>query len=115
MYLGRIVEQAPTERLFTRPVHPYTQALLSAVPSPDPVRERAKQRIVLVGDVPSPMSPPSGCAFRTRCPHAFDRCSAETPHLTDRGDGQQAACHLDEPPPFVAAVAPRSTESAVDA
>lgn len=94
MYLGRIVEIAEKERLFAAPRHPYTRALLSAAPIPDPKARR--ERIVLEGDVPSPMTPPSGCHFHTRCPFAFDRCRSESPTLRDAGaGGHRVACHLD--------------------
>jgi len=96
MYLGRIVEVADRATLFARPAHPYTRALLSAVPLPDPVAERARERIILRGAVPSPADPPSGCNFRTRCPAAFDRCAVDDPVLTARGDGHLAACHLSD-------------------
>jgi oligopeptide/dipeptide ABC transporter ATP-binding protein len=92
MYLGRIVEIADKEALFEAPLHPYTQALMSAAPVPDPRAKR--ERIVLQGDVPSPVNPPPGCAFHTRCPFAFDRCKVETPPLRTRDDGRQIACHL---------------------
>ncbi len=98
MYLGRIVERAPAEELFAHPAHPYTQALLSAIPIPDPKIERKRKRLVLVGDVPSPLNPPSGCHFHTRCPYVMDRCKTEEPGLTERGAGHVAACHLDEVP-----------------
>jgi oligopeptide/dipeptide ABC transporter ATP-binding protein len=98
MYLGRIVERAPAEELFAHPAHPYTQALLSAIPIPDPKIERKRKRLVLVGDVPSPLNPPSGCHFHTRCPYVMDRCKTEEPALTSRGEGHVAACHLDEVP-----------------
>lgn len=92
MYLGKIVEIADRRSLFANPQHPYTQALLSAVPVPDP--DHVRQRIVLKGDVPSPINPPAGCRFHTRCPFAFDRCSVEEPLLRQTGADQQAACHL---------------------
>jgi oligopeptide/dipeptide ABC transporter ATP-binding protein len=92
MYLGRIVEIAGKEELFARPLHPYTRALLAAAPIPNP-RAR-KERIVLEGDVPSPIAPPSGCHFHTRCPFAFQRCRTEEPVLRDAGGGRQFSCHL---------------------
>ena len=93
MYLGRIVEIGDCDRLYVDPRHPYTQALLSAVPVPNP--SGVSQRIILKGDVPSPMSPPPGCHFHTRCPHAMERCKLEVPLLRDTGNGHQVACHLD--------------------
>ncbi len=98
MYLGRIVEMADRDTLFAAPAHPYTRALLSAVPLPDPAARR--QRIILKGDVPSPIDRPSGCHFHTRCPYVFDRCRTDDPTLTSRGPTQQAACHLDALPPL---------------
>jgi peptide/nickel transport system ATP-binding protein len=95
MYLGRIVELAEAADLYRRPRHPYTQALLSAVPVPDP--EHKRSRIVLQGDVPSPMAPPPGCPFNPRCPYAMDRCRQEVPPLYDVGNGHVSACFLSEP------------------
>ncbi len=101
MYLGKIVEIADRAALFSRPQHPYTQALLSAVPVPDP--DAAKQRIILHGDVPSPINPPSGCRFHTRCPYAFERCSSEEPKMQEVLPGQHVACHLRDDGPAAAA------------
>ncbi len=95
MYLGKIVEIAPKKAIFTRPQHPYTEALLEAVPVPNP--KVRKQRRVLTGDVPSPIHPPSGCRFHTRCPYVEDRCKREEPLLKQVTAGQWAACHLRQP------------------
>jgi oligopeptide transport system ATP-binding protein len=93
MYLGRIVEEADSDALFARPVHPYTNALLSAIPIPDPERNAARERLVLEGDVPSPIDPPSGCRFHTRCPWATEVCAREDPPLVAHLPGHLAACH----------------------
>ncbi|QIA28143.1 ABC transporter ATP-binding protein [Thermaerobacter sp. PB12/4term] len=94
MYLGQVMELAPSDELYLRPQHPYTQALLSAVPIPDPSVERTRERIVLKGDVPSPVNPPRGCPFSTRCPLAEKICFEERPALEEIAPGHWAACHL---------------------
>jgi len=95
MYLGRVMERGPTRRVYDNPRHPYTRALLSAAPVPDPRAPRS--RILLKGEIPSPVNPPSGCVFRTRCPHAAEVCAAAIPSARDLGDGHHAACvRLDE-------------------
>jgi len=93
MYLGKLVEVSPAEELYRRPVHPYTEALLSAVPIPDPEVVERRERIVLVGDVPSPIAPPSGCRFHPRCRYATEICRTDEPPLLEHGPGHIAACH----------------------
>ncbi|HTS23653.1 MAG TPA: oligopeptide/dipeptide ABC transporter ATP-binding protein [Casimicrobiaceae bacterium] len=105
MYLGRIVELAPTRALFEHPQHPYTQALLAAVPIPDPTVRR--KRIILSGEVPSPIKLPTGCRFHTRCPYVFDRCRVEEPVLKEPFAGHQVACHLREAPTASPSALPR--------
>jgi oligopeptide/dipeptide ABC transporter ATP-binding protein len=92
MYLGRLVELATAEALYRNPLHPYTEALLSAIPVPDPTTK--VKRIILPGDVPSPIDPPKGCRFHPRCPHRFEPCDGLEPQLTDVGNGHQVACYL---------------------
>ena len=92
MYLGQMVELAAKQEFFDHPLHPYTQALLSAIPVPDPTKER--NRILLEGDVPSPQNPPSGCRFHTRCRHAMDRCRQEIPRFSSVGNDHFVACFL---------------------
>ena len=95
MYLGSLVEVGESSELYHRPLHPYTQALLSAIPIPDPERMRSRPGLQLDGDIPSPLDIPSGCPFRTRCPHATQRCAEEKPQLRQVGSSQ-VACHLYE-------------------
>ncbi|CQR55624.1 ABC transporter ATP-binding protein [Paenibacillus riograndensis] len=92
MYLGKLVEEADTDSLFANPLHPYTQVLLSAVPAPDPTR--IKERIILQGDLPSPLDPPGGCAFHTRCPYALEKCASEVPIQRSVAPGHRVACHV---------------------
>jgi oligopeptide transport system ATP-binding protein len=101
MYLGKLVEIADKRTLYSTPRHPYSQALLSAIPRPDP--NSRSQRIILRGDVPNALSPPSGCSFHTRCAYAQDRCKVQTPELRDAGPGHRVACHFHESVPAMAA------------
>lgn len=94
MYLGNMVEIAESNELYKHPLHPYTQALLSAIPIPDPKKAETRKRIMLEGDIPSPLCPPSGCKFHTRCKYAIKKCSEEVPELRDCGGGHMLACHL---------------------
>jgi oligopeptide/dipeptide ABC transporter ATP-binding protein len=97
MYLGKIVELTDRKALFSDPLHPYTEALLAAVPKPEPPKAGAgRERIVLTGDVPSPIKPPSGCRFHTRCPYVFDRCKVEEPAFREVKPRHWVACHLRE-------------------
>jgi oligopeptide transport system ATP-binding protein len=118
MYLGKIVELSPAEELYTRPIMPYSEALLSAVPIPDPDLAEKRERIVLEGDVPSPINPPSGCRFHPRCRYATDICQQLEPPLVDYGNGHLAACHhplnVDQATLERVAVAAQSTPAAAD-
>ncbi|MGV0853187.1 ABC transporter ATP-binding protein [Mycolicibacterium phlei] len=105
MYLGRVVEESGSDDLFARPVHPYTNALLSAIPIPDPERNAARERLVLEGDVPSPIDPPPGCRFHTRCPWATEVCEREDPPLLSHVPGHRAACHHPRHVPATASAA----------
>ena len=96
MYLGNLVELAETDELYDNPRHPYTQALNSAVPLPDPVLEATRQRVILEGDIPSPANPPPGCVFSSRCPIATEKCSAEVPVWRDIGNDHWVSCHFAE-------------------
>ncbi|MCK5359976.1 MAG: ATP-binding cassette domain-containing protein, partial [Gammaproteobacteria bacterium] len=94
MYMGKVVEMASRDNLYRHPRHPYTRALMQSIPIPDPVIERAKQGAPLKGDLPSPMNPPSGCTFRTRCPQAQERCAAEEPVREEKAPEHWVACHF---------------------
>jgi len=96
MYLGKMVELADAKEIYDRPLHPYSKSLMSAVPVPDPVVARANQRVVLSGDIPSPLNAPSGCPFRTRCPHACEACAQSMPELKELSNGHFVACHRAE-------------------
>jgi oligopeptide/dipeptide ABC transporter ATP-binding protein len=112
MYLGKVVEVSPAEELYTKPIHPYSVALLSAIPIPDPRENAAREPLVLEGDVPSPIDPPPACRFHTRCPRATEVCRRVEPPLVDYGNGHLAACHhpvnVDAQDLARAAIAPES-------
>ena len=93
MYLGKIMEMTSSDELYSHPLHPYTQALISAAPIPDPVVDRARERILLEGEIPSPINPPKGCNFCTRCKYADERCRTEEPQMVDVGNNHKVACH----------------------
>jgi oligopeptide/dipeptide ABC transporter ATP-binding protein len=93
MYLGKLMELSPSEELYSKPIHPYTEALLGAIPIPDPKENRDRERLVIGGEPPNPINPPSGCRFHTRCPRATDICSRAEPPLTEYAAGHLAACH----------------------
>jgi oligopeptide/dipeptide ABC transporter ATP-binding protein len=94
MYLGKLVEVGSAQDIYERPAHPYTAGLIATIPVPDPAAERAKQDVAIKGELPSPVNPPSGCRFRTRCQFAQERCAAEEPELRSFGPGHLAACHF---------------------
>jgi oligopeptide transport system ATP-binding protein len=96
MYLGHIVEIAEANEIYGHPLHPYSKSLISAVPVPDPKTARSNKRIVISGDIPSPLNAPSGCPFRTRCPYAKERCAESMPELKNMGSGHMVACHYAE-------------------
>jgi oligopeptide transport system ATP-binding protein len=96
MYLGKVMELAESKELYAKPLHPYTQALLSAVPIPDPKLEKKREQMVLTGEIPSPIRPPKGCRFNTRCPLAQARCFEDEPEFRDAGGGHYVACHFAE-------------------
>jgi oligopeptide transport system ATP-binding protein len=98
MYLGRIVEIARRDELYRQPLHPYTEALLAAIPVADPEIEARRPRVIVRGEVPSALNPPSGCRFHPRCPHAMEACRSIEPRLTELGDGRAVACHLHTSP-----------------
>jgi oligopeptide transport system ATP-binding protein len=108
MYLGRIVELAPKDEIYARPIHPYTEALLSAIPVPDPVVEASRRRIPLPGEIPSATARFEGCPFRSRCPKAFELCRWEAPALKEHRPGHWAACHLPDHDPAALADGPRA-------
>jgi len=93
MYLGKLMEISPAEELYTKPIHPYTSALLGAIPIPDPNENRSRVRTTITGEPPNPINPPAGCRFHTRCPRATEICSAVEPQLTEYANGHVAACH----------------------
>ena len=113
MYLGRIVEIGDADQVYDQPKHPYTEALLSAIPEPDPEAQRSRKRIVLSGDVPSPADPPAGCHFHTRCPYAMDRCRTEDPPAFVAPDGTAVTCHLHRHGPSLAGASVRGLDAAV--
>jgi oligopeptide/dipeptide ABC transporter ATP-binding protein len=116
MYLGKVVELSPAEELYVRPIHPYTTSLLSAIPIPDPKLSRERNRRIPVGELPSPINPPPGCRFNTRCPFATEVCATVEPPLVDFGGGHLAACHHPRNVSFsVLATATRSPASPVAA